>query len=94
MKIPSQVIILGQPFDIIMKPQAEMEDELGCCQVTYNTIFLRQDMKDEKMGEVLLHEIIHAVGENLNLDLTENQVNNLAVGLYPIFRHQRLDLTD
>ena len=93
MRIPSQLFIHGQVFDIQFRDEKEMIGELGKCDVNHNTIFLRHGLNDEKLAEVLLHEVIHGVAEMINMTLTENEVNNLAVGLMPILRHQKLDLT-
>jgi uncharacterized protein YpuA (DUF1002 family) len=49
-------------------------------------IWLNEDYKEvkERLSQVFLHEVVHAVSNELNINLTEDQVNNLAVGLNPI----------
>ena len=81
MKIPSKVKILGQDFDIKFLPRKKMKD-LGRADINDNIIYLREGMPEDKLGEIFFHEVCHAITEMLNQNVTEDQVNNTAVGLY------------
>lgn len=82
MKVPKKIKILGQDYNVIEKEDAKMEGIMGLCLSDDCEIHLRKSMPEDKKGEVFLHEVVHAIAETLNLKLTENQVNNLGVGLY------------
>lgn len=77
----TSVKILGQQYDIVYKPMAEMAEELGICDSTRNIIYLRDGMNADKHREVLCHECLHGMAEMLNLGLSENKINALGVAL-------------
>lgn len=91
MKIPEKVIILDQQYKITILPEDHMEGIMGLCRSDDCAIDLRDGMTTDKQGEVFLHEVIHAVGETLNLKLTENQVNSLGVGLFGFLRRNKIN---
>ena len=81
MKLHKKLKILGQEYSVYLLPNKKMKGKLGECNVNDREILIRETLKGDKFREVFLHEIIHAIAEMLNLDMTENQVNNVAVGL-------------
>lgn len=76
-----KIKILGQEYSIYLLPNKKMKGKLGECNVNNREILLRETLKGDKFREVFLHEIIHAIAEMLDLDMSETQVNNIAVGL-------------
>lgn len=52
---------------------------LGVCRSDNNEILIKTGLKPRVESEVLLHESIHAMSDIMNLELSEDQVNALAV---------------
>lgn len=67
-----------------------MEGIMGLCRSDDCAIDLREGMTKDKRGEIFVHEVVHAIGEVLNLKLTENQVNSLGVGLYGFLKANKI----
>jgi hypothetical protein len=86
MKIPATLDICGVGYKIVWKPDTAMHNSIGETRYNECEIWLNEKYKEHKdrMAQVFLHEIIHATAEELNIGISEDQVNNLAVGLNPI----------
>ena len=97
MRIPKQVRICGQMFDVIQVIDVstgegkKKEKLLGICDTNNTRILLKKGMSSEKKKEVFLHECVHGIVENLDLKLEEEQVNLLGVGLLSFLKDNRLD---
>jgi len=55
---------------------------LGAISMRNCEIVLEYDMKDSKLLEVLIHEVLHGITHGSSLDMTETQVQVLANILY------------
>jgi len=55
---------------------------LGAISMRNCEIVLEHDMKDSKLLEVLIHEVLHGITHGSSLDMTETQVQVLANSLY------------
>lgn len=86
MRIPSKVKVLGQDFDVVFLPKEKMKDALGMSCPDTNTIKLRKCLKGDKLGEVFIHEVMHSIEQTLNMDLGEDTINNLSVGVYAFLK--------
>lgn len=86
-----KINVLGQNYEVTdVKKKKMPKKTLGVCNSTTNQICLSTELKGEKRNEVLLHEMIHACSEMLDMGLTEKQVNNLAVSLLPYIDVKKL----
>ena len=81
MLIPNAVRILGQSYSIEILPKKDMPGMLGFCDTNSNTVKLRKTLKGDKLDEIFLHECIHAIDEQMGLNMKEKQVNGIAVGM-------------
>ena len=50
------------------------------------TITIGSSLPQDQLGEILLHETMHAVDDALNLELTEAQVKGLARGFWAVLK--------
>lgn len=91
MKLPDMVYVLDQEYKVHHKPAKEMKGYLGICKSTDMVIEVRNNMTNDKTKEVLLHEVTHAISDALNLNLTEDQVNNIGVGMYGFLSRNKID---
>lgn len=80
------VKICGVQHNILFKSAVEMPDELGLCHSDIQQIWLCETNSDETMLNVLLHECIHTIDHNHDLDMTERQVKVLAFALIAFAR--------
>ena len=57
---------------------------LGAISMRNCEIVLEHDMKDSKLLEVLIHEVLHGITHGSSLEMTETQVQVLANSLYQL----------
>lgn len=62
------------------------EDLLGHVEWSKCEIRLRAGMPDDRAYSVLFHEIIHAISDDMALDLTEEAVRQLNTGIFGVLR--------
>ena len=55
---------------------------MGTVESDGGVIYIAEDLPPSITESTILHEIIHAISDNLNLDLNEVQVHGLECGLY------------
>lgn len=93
MRIPKLVSICGQQFTVTYKKNLVVDGDklLGCCDVNECKIILKQGMSEEKKKEVFFHECVHAIEENLNMNLGENKVNLLGIHILSLITNNNLD---
>ena len=84
--IPDKLNICGVNYNVIWRSDKDMHNNIGETRYNDCEIWLNDKYRhiEERITQVFLHECVHAVSEELNLNLTEDQVNNLAVGLHPV----------
>lgn len=88
MRIPKKVLICGQDFEVVR--QKDLVD-MGICMVEECTIKLRKGLNKEKRKEVFLHECLHAIDENTNMELGEDKVNTLGIHILALIKNNKLD---
>ena len=80
--------ILGKEFTVSVERSNNIdvwtqEDRtLGCCLASRGLILLNPDQSEESINCTLLHEIIEAVNEMLELGLEHRQITGLDAGIY------------
>jgi hypothetical protein len=75
-------MILGKSYKIIKGDRTLTEGNMGQMSRAYQTIKLDLTVAKEQTEETLLHEVLHAIDEELMLDFDESTIARLAVGLY------------
>lgn len=81
-QIPDSVNVLGLIYSVDIK---DMDDEDGCCIPSRQRIEIREGMSEEKTGQVFIHELVHAILDQLAcIDEYQDErlVQGLAVGLH------------
>lgn len=81
-KIPDQLNVMGQNVEIEFLKDHKKHDFVGRCFINANRIQLIKDLPNDKLGETLLHEVIHLMDTNLGLNLKHKKINALAAVLY------------
>lgn len=86
-QIPDEFQLFSQTWRIRTGTIKELPEELGMCYPDTNEILLNGNQTPESVIHTLLHELIHAVETKMHLELTERQVDCLALGLLDLFRN-------
>jgi hypothetical protein len=86
--------ISGVEWKIIECTQGELfedyaDDLLGHVEWSRCEIKLREGMPHDRAYSVLWHEILHALSDDLALNLTEEAVSQLSTGLFSTLRINR-----
>ena len=79
-----KVNVLGKPY-VVIETTFDLSggDMLGCTNRSKQLIVVRKDaIGEDQYLETLLHETLHIVSEELALNLREEDIARLAVGLY------------
>lgn len=87
MNIPNTFKLFQQTWCVRTGTEKELPNELGMCYVDTNEILLRtQGLPVDKIIHVFLHEVIHAIEQSLELEMSERQVDLMALGVMDLFR--------
>jgi hypothetical protein len=79
MTIPPFIKLFSQIWSIRAAQPHEIGDDLGQCKCETHEIILSPAQTQQQMYQTLMHEIVHAFETTLHLDLSENQVDLLAL---------------
>jgi hypothetical protein len=77
-----KITVLGKPYTILKQATDEGNGVMGSANSARQVINIVQGYGKEQTEETLLHEVVHIVSNELALDLAEEDVRRLAVGLY------------
>jgi hypothetical protein len=79
--------LFSQEWQIKLGQEREMPEHLGLCLPDQRKILLHEDQDKDSKKHTLLHELLHAIEQKLSLNLTETQVDLMALGLLDLFRN-------
>ena len=93
MKIPKKLKICGHTYKVEIKKQPLVDSELcfGACYQNEQKIVLQEGMSEERLKEVILHESIHGIDEELRLGMSEAVINALGLMLKDLIVNNKLD---
>lgn len=92
-QIPNEFELFAEIWQIRTGTNRSMPDHLGLCQPDQREILLNPDQTEQSLQQTLLHELLHAIEQKLHLELTEHQVDLLALGLLDLFKNNPEMLT-
>jgi hypothetical protein len=79
--------VIGKTYDIHYASGKPLEeDDLGEFDPALQKIIVRKGQPLETEQDTLLHEVIHAIDSELNLNLSEKQVRGSATGLLAVLK--------
>jgi Zn-dependent peptidase ImmA (M78 family) len=79
--------LFSQEWNVRYGRETELDDELGLCLPDRREILIDERQNTDSKKHTLTHELIHAVEQKLLLNLTETQVDLLALGLLDLFKN-------
>lgn len=83
---PQSIQVLGKTYAVEFVDKVDDKDSMGEHELSTQKIKIKNDQHAESAKETLLHEAIHAIDEQLDLGIREQQVHRLAVGLFQVLR--------
>jgi len=86
MTIPPYIKLYSQIWSIRASQPHELGDDLGQCKHETHEIILNPGQTQQQMYQTLMHEIVHAFELTLDLELTERQVDLLALSFIHFVR--------
>lgn len=90
MKIPNKVKIGGVIYTVLLEQRIMNSEHFALCgQIDYDmaTIKIEPDVQDQQgKCRTFLHEIFHGIERHFKMDLTEEEIDNLANGLYMVIQ--------
>lgn len=95
MKIPKKLRVFGRTYTVVH--DNAVVDSHDCYGLVYHEtehVFLRKrgvEFSEEKEASTFMHELFHILDENLRTDLTEEQINLLAVGFFAAIQDNKLN---
>lgn len=100
MKIPTKIKVAGHSVAIKQsKVFTKNPSLLGLAYMPGNkidlfTTFEKEELPETTKSEIFLHEILHQVSDKYAIRLRENQVKQLAGGLFQVIRDNKLNFLD
>jgi len=77
-----KVDILGKPYRVVEATDGQMPDSFGTASCKDQIITLKKSMAAGQKADTMLHEVIHIISNELALELPEDTIRRLAVGLH------------
>ena len=84
--IPQVLQIIGKPYQVLIVPLLDEGLNVGEMSEHHQAITMAAGQTFENERDTLLHEILHAIEERLQLKMREKQVALLATGLLQVLR--------
>jgi hypothetical protein len=84
--IPNEFKLFNQIWSVRTAIQGEMPDDLGQCRPDQLEVVLNPNQATESIRHTFLHELVHCIEMKLHLEMTERQVDLMALGLIDLFR--------
>ena len=85
--LPQTFGLFTQPWLIRAARQGELPEDLGQCRPDQLELVINPTQADETMCHTILHELVHSFEQKLLLNLTEQQVDLLALALLDFVRN-------
>jgi len=86
MQIPQQFRLFNQQWRIRWARTGELPEDLGQCRPDQLEIVLNPNQVKESVIHTLAHEMVHSIELKQQLELTERQVDLIALGLIDLIR--------
>lgn len=86
-KRPERIKIISKRFSLEYQMEGEgelTEDKMGECDTLGQRILVEEGLQYDTQKEVILHEVLHAVSDEMGLELSESQVSGTAKGILAV----------
>ena len=86
MFIPQKFQLFSQQWHVRTALPGELPEDLGQCRPDQLEIVLNPNQVPESLVHTFVHEVIHSIEQKQQLDMTERQVDLIAMGLIDLLR--------
>jgi hypothetical protein len=86
-KRPERIKIISKRFTIEYVKEGEGEldvDHAGECRTMEQRILIEEGQKPDTQKDTVFHEVLHAISDEMGLELTEEQVSGGAKGVLAV----------
>lgn len=83
--MPAELDVFGKLYVVRNEPPSG--GEAGNCNAETCVIMVTPTHAESAQRDTILHEVVHAVEQELGLKMSERQVAGLATGLLGVMRH-------
>lgn len=83
---PESINVLGKTYSVLYVEKVDEKDSCGDHDAGVLEIKIKASMHQDVIAETMLHELTHAVEEQLDLGMREKQVHGLSVGMFQVLR--------
>ena len=84
MKRPDRVRVMGKVYSITYIENSDAIESNGVCKNDTLSILIADELPPDEERDTLLHEIVHAVDNQISIGLTEKKVRQIATGLMQV----------
>ena len=77
-----KVDILGKPYRVVEATDSQMPESFGTASCKDQVITLKKSLAAGQKADTMLHEVVHIISTELALELPEETIRRLAVGLH------------
>lgn len=88
MNLPTEIKVGGVIYNIVLKPYIEIESDRnyqGMCDYMNTEISILSDLSKERMKDVFIHELTHAIFYEAGFDdQDEDMINRVGKVLYQV----------
>lgn len=84
--------IFGKPYQVQYVDNINDGDQFGEINTGTGIISVLNTSSAQMQEETLLHEIIHAIDEDMGIGLNEKQVQRLSVSLYAVLKENNFQM--
>ena len=85
--IPMKFKLFNKNWTIRPATDHELREEMGLCYINNLEIAYSMAYPTDELEHILAHEIVHAIEQSLQLEMTERQVDLFALGLLDLIKH-------
>lgn len=85
LQIPKNFELFNEIWTIRAGTDKELDNNNGLCYADSQEVLLNPQQTEQQLRHVLLHELVHAIESKLNLELSEQQTDGMALGIKHLF---------
>ena len=86
MPLPKVVRVLGRDIPVKVYPADEMPKAFGEYDYETQIVRIKEGQQPAFEADTLLHELVHAMDDAMQLNMRERQVHCIAVGIVALFK--------
>ena len=86
-KRPDRIKIISKRFTIEYQPEGSADldpGHSGECRTLEQRILIEEGQKPDTQKDTILHEVLHAISDEMELDLSEEQVTGASKGILAV----------